>query len=391
MPSYSKWHQNEWEQPQLTPAVPPPAFATQYHQILQKLDDIDPIAYGKSRNFLWGAVTYLSPYISRGVLSTRQVYEHMISRGYKLAPIEKFVSELAWRDYFQQVYRALGPQLFTDIKQAQPQVAHRQLPAALVQASTQIEAVDEAIRQLYHTGYMHNHMRMYVASIACNIGQAHWQKPAAWLYYHLLDADIASNTCSWQWVAGSFSSKKYFCNQENINKYTGSRQRQSYLDVEYSQLPPAQIPAPLLPTQNWAPVTHLPHTPPLQLKHNLPLLLYTHYNLDPLWHNQLEANRILILEPSHFKQYPVSSRLIDFVLQLSQNIVGLQVFTGELSELLAQWPVNPEAYGLKLISKEHPAFAHWPGLKEEREWLAPQVKGYLPSFFAYWKKLIKYL
>jgi deoxyribodipyrimidine photo-lyase len=60
---------------------------------------------------------------------------------------------------------------------------------------------------------------MYIASLACNVAQSQWRIPAKWMYYHLLDADWASNALSWQWVAGTNSNKKYFANQNNINKY----------------------------------------------------------------------------------------------------------------------------------------------------------------------------
>ncbi|MEO5685193.1 MAG: FAD-binding domain-containing protein [Chitinophagaceae bacterium] len=65
-------------------------------------------------------------------------------------------------------------------------------------AKTGITAIDEQITLLYETGYMHNPVRMYLAGITCNIGKAHWLQPARWMYYHLLDGDLASNSLSWQ-------------------------------------------------------------------------------------------------------------------------------------------------------------------------------------------------
>ena len=78
-------------------------FTTDYKTILEKLDEVDPLKYGKTRNFVNGAVTYLSPYISRGVISTKQVLLHILTKGYKIQQIESFVKELCWRDYFQRV------------------------------------------------------------------------------------------------------------------------------------------------------------------------------------------------------------------------------------------------------------------------------------------------
>ena len=102
-----------------------------------------------------------------------------------------------------------GNAIFTDLKQDQPKVDHHELPTAIEHAKTGIDAIDNGIKELYQTGYMHNHARMYTAMLTCNIAQAHWLSPAKWMYYHLLDGDLASNMLSWQWVAGSFSSKKY--------------------------------------------------------------------------------------------------------------------------------------------------------------------------------------
>ena len=101
-------------------------FTTDYKTILEKLDEVDPLKYGKTRNFVNGAVTYLSPYISRGVISTKQVLLHILAKGYKIQQIESFVKELCWRDYFQRVGQHKN--LNQDIKQAQEPVLHYEIP-----------------------------------------------------------------------------------------------------------------------------------------------------------------------------------------------------------------------------------------------------------------------
>ena len=78
-------------------------FSTDLETILNKIDNIDPFKYGKTRNYVNGHVTYLSPYISRGVISTKQVLERVLANGAKISQIESFVKELFWRDYFQRV------------------------------------------------------------------------------------------------------------------------------------------------------------------------------------------------------------------------------------------------------------------------------------------------
>ncbi|NBY29631.1 MAG: deoxyribodipyrimidine photolyase, partial [Sphingobacteriia bacterium] len=211
-------------------------------EALAQVARIDPVAYGRTRNYVDGAVTRLSPYLSRGVLSTSLVADSLVERGFSWEDCESLVKELAWRDYFQLVWKHQGDALDQDLRYPQVGVRHHRVPAALVRAETGIEALDAGVRELYRTGYMHNHLRMYTAALACNVGGSHWLQAARWMFYHLLDADWASNALSWQWVAGAFSTRKYFANQDNINKYALSCQKGTFLDVGYDVLGNLEVP-----------------------------------------------------------------------------------------------------------------------------------------------------
>lgn len=357
-------------------------FSTDYQHILDQIDRIEPIRYEKTRNFIDGAVTRLSPYISRGVISTKQVFERTLARGFDPRQIEKFIQELAWRDYWQQVWIAKGELINEDLRFPQTPVENHGIAAAIVEAKTGIEAIDRAIEAFYETGYLHNHVRMYIASIACNIAQSHWRMPARWMYYHLLDADWASNALSWQWVAGANSRKKYYANQQNINKYCHTRQRNTFLDVDYAEFDTLKTPVALQDIIQPDLSTPLPEKKAIQIQSGLPTLIYNFYNLDPRWKEDIQANRILLLEPSHFEQYPVSDKTIDFILALGKNIEGLQVYAGEFDELVNEYPIQEMFY------KEHPLNRHYRGAEESRDWMF-EVRGYFPSFFAFWKKCQK--
>jgi deoxyribodipyrimidine photo-lyase len=366
-------------------------FTTDFDLIIEKLQHINPVKYAKTRNFINGAVTYLSPYISRGVISVKQVQQAVLDQGCKSYQIEKFLQELAWREYYQRVWQAKHDLIWQDLKQPQPDVLHHQMITALQHAATGVAAIDEQINNLYATGYMHNHARMYVAAIACNMAKAHWLQPSKWLYYHLLDGDIASNNCSWQWVAGAFASKKYYCNQENINTYTHSNQQSTFLDIPYDEIPGMPIPDALkilnsLPLQTVLPVTALP-----VIDITIPTLIYNAYNLDPLWRKDEQVNRVLLLEPSHFNKYPVSEKVIEFIIKLAKNIAGIRVYCGEVSTLQSLYKETKLRADEAFITKEHPAFNYYPGIKDSRDWMYPAVTGYYPSFFGYWKKCEKYL
>jgi deoxyribodipyrimidine photo-lyase len=221
-----------------------------------------------------------------------------------------------------------------DIRFDQEDVLTHDMPTAFSGASTGIEAIDLGIQALYETGYMHNHLRMYIAGIACNMSGAHWRTPSQWLYYHLLDGDLASNTCSWQWNAGAFSSKKYITVQTNINQYTGSTQRKTFLDKTYENIWTTKVPDHMKVYAPLTLVTPLPEPSELSLDPTLPLVIYTDYSIRPDWMSDIGANRVLVLSPSHFSRFPVSEKVIQFILSLARdNIDGIQVYIGEIESL----------------------------------------------------------
>lgn len=358
-------------------------FETDFKTILAKMDRFDPSNYVSTRNFVDGNVSYLSPYISRGVISTRQVLKNVLEKGYKIPQIEQFVKELCWRDYFQRVGQVKNPDLA--IKQEQVPIANHEISSLIMQANTGIEGIDTSIKRLYQTGYMHNHCRMYTASVVCNIAGSHWHHPAQWMYYHLLDGDWASNACSWQWVAGANGNKKYYANQENINIFTSTNQRNTFLDKPRELLEAMNPPSALVDTQKFSLAVELPETSEIWFDSRLPTFIYNYYNLDPLWHKDEPGNRILLIEPEFFEKYPVSKKCINFMLALSENIEKIQIFKGSFQTFIQTFRAENFFY------KEHPLNFGYSGNREEREWIINELQGYYPSFFAYWKQAAKYL
>jgi deoxyribodipyrimidine photo-lyase len=361
-------------------------FPTDYESIKARLVNFEITNYAKTRNYIDGSVSYLSPYIARGFLSTRQVFQFLKEQGLSWSTCEKFIQELAWRDYFQQVFKHEKGRVFQDFKHEQPRVLYHDIPHALEHASSGIEALDQGIITLKTSGYMHNHMRMYIASLVCNIGSYHWKSPAEWMYYHLLDGDIASNHLSWQWVAGSFSNKKYYANQDNINRFCASKQKNTFLDVDYEEFAELEVPSHLKESVNLTLKTDLSDVKAHKIEHlkQKPTLVYNYYNLDPFWHLKEDYQRVLLLEPSYFEAYPVSQQCIDFVLGLAQNIAEIKVLVAEFDELDNFLGTD------QIIYKEHPLNEHYKGHEEERYWLS-SVEGYFPSFFKFWNRAQKEL
>ena len=190
-----------------------------------RLEAIQPLRYARTRNHLDGAVTRLSPYIRHGVLTLRAVRAHAIQGCGDPKRFEKFVQELAWRDYWQRIYRAHPDWIWHSIEPYKTgwfeEDYQSDLPIDIADGHTDSACINAFIHTLKDTGYLHNHARMYLAAYIVHWRRVRWQTGARWMMKHLLDGDPASNNLSWQWVASTFSRRPYIFNLANVQKYTG--------------------------------------------------------------------------------------------------------------------------------------------------------------------------
>ncbi len=191
---------------------------------LQALQAIQPQAYERSRNFLSGDVTRLSPYLRHGVLTLAEVRDFTLAAVRDRNHASKLVNELAWRDYWQRLYFQLGEGIWQDREPYKTGFRAAQyageMPPAVANGTTSLVCIDSFSRDLKEIGYLHNHARMWMAAYLVHWLRVRWQAGARWFLQHLLDGDPASNNLSWQWVASTFSSKAYFFNRENLQRYT---------------------------------------------------------------------------------------------------------------------------------------------------------------------------
>ena len=100
---------------------------TIYSEIINKIDLIDPVKYSKNRNFIDGSVTRLSPYISRGMISTKFIFKKILEKNIPFWKVEKFVQELCWRDYWQIIWKQKGHLINYDLKKPQEDVLKQYL------------------------------------------------------------------------------------------------------------------------------------------------------------------------------------------------------------------------------------------------------------------------
>lgn len=188
------------------------------------LHQIEPVSYAKSRNFLTGAVTKLSPYLRYGVLSLAEVRDTVLGKVKTQDDGTKLINELGWRDYWQRLYAQLGDKIWQDQEAYKTGYSVKDyadtLPEDIISGTTGLVCIDNFSSDLRSTGYLHNHARMWMAAYIVHWRRIRWQVGAKWFLSNLLDGDPASNNLSWQWVASTFSHKPYFFNRENLERYT---------------------------------------------------------------------------------------------------------------------------------------------------------------------------
>ena len=212
---------------------------------LEKLETIAPLEYGRTRNFLNGSVTGLAPYVRHAILTLDQLRNLALRGCERPAQVEKFIQQLAWRDYWQRVYRRHPERIWSDIEPYKTgynaDEYATELPKDIAAGETGVACIDQFVAVLQQTGYLHNHARMYVAAYVVHWRRVSWQAGARWFLHHLLDGDPASNNLSWQWVASTFGNKPYIFNLDNLRKYADegintTARDNAVLDASYEEL-----------------------------------------------------------------------------------------------------------------------------------------------------------
>lgn len=179
--------------------------------------------YTKTRNLVTPDklnVSRLSPYLRHRLLSEQEVIKCVLDQ-HEACTVQKFIDEVTWRTYWKG-WLEQRPNHWsryqTELKQASADyslVAYQQA----ITANTSIDCFNQWVNELVHTGYLHNHVRLWFASIWVFTLKLPWVLGAEWFYRHLLDGDAASNTLSWRWVAGLHTrGKHYLATANNIRQ-----------------------------------------------------------------------------------------------------------------------------------------------------------------------------
>ena len=198
---------------------------------LNNFIDNNLVEYSKLRNFDFGPekrsnTSCLSPYITHGIINEQEVIYKALNK-FSFSKNEKFIQEVLWRTYWKG-WLELRPNVWTDylteLNQIKSEFQNNKNYLSAINGKTNIDCFNEWVKELKENNYLHNHTRMWFASIWIFTLELPWQLGAEFFMQHLYDGDAASNTLGWRWVAGiQTQGKHYLASEWNIRKFTNNR------------------------------------------------------------------------------------------------------------------------------------------------------------------------
>ena len=201
--------------------------------------------YSKLRNFDYGPdnrsnISCLSPYITHGIINEKEVIKKSLDK-FSFAKNEKFIQEVLWRTYWKG-WLELRPSVWTDflieLKKIKGDFQNNQNYKNAIDGKTNVECFNYWVNELKENNYLHNHTRMWFASIWIFTLNLPWQLGAEFFMQHLYDGDAASNTLGWRWVAGvQTQGKHYLASEWNIKKFTNNR----FINIKLNENAPPKI------------------------------------------------------------------------------------------------------------------------------------------------------
>ena len=364
--------------------------------------------YAKERNFVvadHGNVSRLSAAIQHRLISQQEVINAVLEF-HPLSTVEKFIQEVLWRSYWKG-WLEMRPMVWIDFLHKVSEFSEAEIERAdrVASGNSGCAVMDEFARELIDTGYLHNHARMWWASFWIHQQRLPWQLGAKHFMKHLLDADAASNTLSWRWVAGLHTAgKSYLVRRDNIERYHHAPAVQGFTMLENvcplplgDELPMEKICYPsqatVLPSLTTS-TALLIHEEDLSvettaLRDAMPDAIGFFHRSDAgmskpraAWRDVAFADCVTRAS-SHFKKNVVALQSVVEIMEWLKHhrintLLLIAPMVGPLNDAVDELPSRLQQEGIELIRLR----------REDDERLFPHATG---GFFTFWKKASRFL
>ena len=338
-------------------------------EALKRLNTMDLESYNRNSNFSNGSVSKLSPYFRHGCLTLKEASDNVRIRYGPQA--EKFVTELARRDYWRRVWYDLGNGIFSDIEDPKVALGDKLMPDFIRQGITGLPCMDGFIRDLTNEGYVHHHARKWFAAYMVHWLKVDWREAADWFENNLLDGDKASNHLSWQWVASLFSSKPYFFNKESLARHTGEKYCATCtvncpFDASHEKLS-ARLFASTAPTKAKQHRVAMPERAPISVHRAIAIFVHDEMlsPAHPLLHKPMP--KIFVFDEFLYGKWPL--KRLQFLADCLSELQEVEVWIGDARDVL-----NNRGVG-QVLSQDTPS---------------RQLKALLEPFNPMWQQEVKF-
>ena len=316
------------------------------------------INYSKLRNFDFGPdkrsnTSCLSPYVTHGIINELEIIDKSLKK-FSFFKNEKFIQEILWRTY-SKGWLELRPNVWSDylfeLKNIRGEFKNNQKYLSAIKGKTNIECFNYWVNELKENNYLHNHARMWFASIWIFTLNLPWQLGAEFFIQHLYDGDAASNTLGWRWVAGiQTQGKHYLASEWNIKKFTNNRFNN--IKLNKNALPEISDKTYSIVKQN------LSNPNSFEVKNLL------------IFENNLSFESTDFKDHKFKKIFLISNKNESRQIKLSENVLNFKTsLFKDQKKRLEKKSINCEVVDINEIEKLENAYALYPSIGESLDYL----------------------
>ena len=314
--------------------------------------------YSRLRNFDFGPekrlnVSCLSPYITHGIINEEEVIQKSLSK-FSFSKNEKFIQEVLWRTYWKgwlELRSGVWDDYLLDLKRIKEDFKDNKSYLNAIEGNTEIECFNEWVKELKTYNYLHNHTRMWFASIWIFTLDLPWQLGAEFFMQHLYDGDAASNTLGWRWVAGiQTQGKHYIASERNIKKFTNNR----FENIKLNENAP-----PIISDKNYT-ILHKTFENPINIEEKNLLVFENNLAFEITDFAIQKFKKILLIENKNENRK----------IKLSENVVNFKAsLIEEQKKRLEEKSINCEIIDINEIKNLESCYCLYPTVGENLDYI----------------------